>query len=230
MNPGWRKNYFRYKSYFLNVAGQYRERADVKVYLEILLSLATVTMFSIFALRPTLLTIAELIKEIETKNGTVDVIDSKIQDLSKAQLLNDQQRANISLLQIAIPQEPRPDIFARQIEALTQRHQTPLSSFTIGETLILGETAPKTASVQETEIATTPESQPEELTFSVQTKVNITNFTSSSNFLSEMEKFRRPVGINSFTFSSAENKQEEEKQLIFTITGYLPYLKSEINK
>lgn len=230
MYPGWRKNYLRYKSYFLNVAGQYRERTDIKVYLEILLSLATVTIFSIFALRPTLLTIAELIKEIETKNDTIDVIDSKIQDLSKAQLLNDQQRANISLLQVAIPQEPHPDIFARQIEALIQKHQTPLSSFTIGKTLILGETTPKTVSVQKTEKATTPENPLEKLSFSLQTKVNITNFTSSSNFLSEMEILRRPVGINSFAFSSAENKQEGEKQLIFTITGYLPYLKSEINK
>jgi hypothetical protein len=220
MHPGWRRNYLRYKSYFLNVAGQYRERADVKVYLEILLSLATVTIFSIFALRPTLLTIAELIKEIETKEGTIAVIDSKIQDLSKAQLLNDQQRANISLLQIAIPKEPYPDIFARQVEVLTQKHQTPLSSFTIGKTLILGEST----IAEKAPTTTVSESSSEELGFSMQTKVNITNFTSSSNLFGEIEKLRRPVGINSFTFSSAEDKEGGEKILLFTITGYLPFL------
>jgi len=200
------------------------------VYLEILLSLATVTIFSIFALRPTLLTIAELIREIEAKNDTIDIMDSKIQDLSKAQLLSDQQQVNLSLLQIAIPEEPSPDIFARQIEALTQKHQTPLNSFTIGKTLILGEATSKTSLPQEAEDTTTQEVLPEELNFSVQTKVSIINFTNSSNFLSEMEKLRRPVGINSFNFSSTENKQDEEKQLIFTITGYLPYFKTEINK
>lgn len=229
MYPGWRKNYLRYKSYFLNVAGQYRERTDVKVYLEILLSLATVIVFSIFALRPTLLTIAELIKEIETKNGTVSIIDSKIQDLSQAQLLNDQQKANISLLKIAIPKEPSPDIFARQIEILTQKHLTPLSSFTIGKTLILGE-ATSIVSPQQQESATDPESPSDELNFSVQTKVKITDFSSTSNFLGEVEKLRRPVGINSFAFSSAEDKEKNEKVLIFTITGYLPYLKSEMSK
>jgi len=229
MNPGWRKNYLRYKSYFLNVAGQYKERTDVKVYLEILLSLATVTVFSIFALRPTLLTIAELIKEIETKNGTISVIDLKIQDLSKAQRLNDQQKTNIALLKIAIPQEPSPDIFARQVEVLTQRNQTPLSSFSLGKTLILGEKTSKPGTAG----AGNPNSskiQPDELGFSVQTKVGITEFLKASTLLGEIEKMRRPVGINSFTFSSAEDKEENKKILIFTITGYIPYLKSEVDK
>jgi hypothetical protein len=230
MHPGWRKNYLRYKSYFLNVAGQYRERADVKVYLEILLSLATVTVFSIFALRPTLLTIAELIKEIETKNGTISIIDSKIQDLSKAQRLNDQQKANIALLKIAIPQEPSPDIFARQVEVLTQQNQTPLSSFSLGKTLILGE---NTSNPGPAQVAGNPNSskvQPDELGFSVQTKVGITEYLKASTLLGEIEKMRRPVGINSFTFSSAEDKEENKKILIFTITGYIPYLKTEVDK
>jgi hypothetical protein len=230
MHPGWRKNYLRYKSYFLNVAGQYRERADVKVYLEILLSLATVTVFSIFALRPTLLTIAELIKEIETKNGTIAVIDSKIQDLSKAQRLNDQQKANIALLKIAIPQEPSPDIFARQVAVLTQRNQTPLSSFSLGKTLILGEKTSKSTTAQETSKTDSSKVQPEVIGFSVQTKVGIVDYLKASSLLGEIERMRRPVGINSFTFSSAEDKDEGEKILIFTVTGYLPYLKSEVNK
>jgi len=230
MHPGWRKNYLRYKSYFLNVAGQYRERADVKVYLEILLSLATVIVFSIFALRPTLLTIAELIKEIETKNGTITVIDSKIDNLSRAQRLNDQQKANIALLKIAIPEEPSPDIFARQIEVFTQRNQTPLSSFSLGKTLILGE---KTSKSPVPKVANEEDSsgvQSGRIGFSVQTKVGITDYLKASTLLGEFEKMRRPVGINTFTFSAAEDKEEEQKILIFTVTGYLPYLKSEVNK
>jgi len=225
MYPGWRKNYLRYKSYFLNVAGQYKQRADIKVYLEILLSLATVTVFSIFALRPTLLTIAELIKEIETKNETISLIDSKIQDLSKAQLLSDRQKANISLLQIAIPQEPSPDIFTRQVELLTQRHLTPLSSFTIGKATILGETTSNTTNEEE---ETSIESA--KLTFSVKTDDSISNFSDSVNLLGEIEKLRRPVGIESFTFSTSEDKEEEKQILTFTISGFLPYLRSEINQ
>lgn len=225
MRPGWRKNYLRYKSYFLNVAGQYRERADIKVYLEILLSLATVTVFSVFALRPTLLTIAELIKEIEAKNKTLTILDSKIQDLSQAQSLSDQQRTNLSLLHIAIPQDPSPDIFARQIEILSQKHQTPITSFNLGKALILGDETPKTPTSQEKPQDSKTISQVEELTFSLQTEVNITNFTSSSNLLSDLEQLRRPVKIESFTFNSVENKNEREKNIIFVVNGILPYLK-----
>ena len=81
MNQSWRREYLRYKSYFLNVMGRYKERADVKVYLEILLSLATISVFAIFALRPTILTIAGLLKEIETKKETLAKMDEKISNL-----------------------------------------------------------------------------------------------------------------------------------------------------
>ena len=224
MHPGWRKNYLRYKSYFLNVAGQYRQRADIKVYLEILLSLATVTIFSVFALRPTLLTIAELIKEIETKNDVISVIDSKIQDLSKAQLLSDQQRANLSLLHIAIPQKPSPDIFMRQVEVLSQKYQTSLTGFTIGEALILGESVSKTSETGRSTDTPKPESTSEKLTFSIQTKVDIDNFTNSADFLNDIEISRRPIQINSFNFNSVEDAQEGGKDVIFTIAGTLPFL------
>ena len=98
MYPGWRNNYLRYKTYFLNVLGRYRERADVRVYLEILLSLTAISIFSVFALRPTLLTIAELIKEIESKKLTLTQMEEKINNLSQAQTLFDRERGKIVLL------------------------------------------------------------------------------------------------------------------------------------
>src|SRR3972149_11044320 len=99
MNPGWRNNYLRYKSYFLNVVGSYRERADIRVYLEILLSLVTVSIFSIFALRPTLLTIAHLTREIQSKQQTLKTMEDKIGNLGQAQSLYDRERAKIALLE-----------------------------------------------------------------------------------------------------------------------------------
>src|SRR3989304_278866 len=102
MNPGWRGNYLRYKSYFLNVVGQYRERADIKAYIEILLSLATISIFAVFALRPTLLTIAELIKEIDTKKQTLIKMEDKIENLSSAHTLYDRERSRINILLTSI--------------------------------------------------------------------------------------------------------------------------------
>ena len=91
----WKKNYVRYRSYFLDIAGRYKERTDIRVYLEILLSLTTISIFSIFALRPTLLTIGGLIKDIEAKKATLVKMDEKMKNLSQAQNLYDQEREKI---------------------------------------------------------------------------------------------------------------------------------------
>src|SRR3989304_7020767 len=134
MDTGWRKNYLRYKSFFLNILTQYRERSDWKAYLEILLSLTTVSIFSIFALRPTILTIAELIRQIEEKKDTVSQMDAKIQNLSKAQTLYDRQRPNIiPLTETAIPKNSNSDIFARQIEGLSSSNQVGISLLSLGK-------------------------------------------------------------------------------------------------
>ena len=43
MAVGWRKDYTRYQRYFLNLFAVYKNRDDVKAFLEIVLSLATIT-------------------------------------------------------------------------------------------------------------------------------------------------------------------------------------------
>ena len=80
MAPAWRNSYLRYKTYFLNISSQYSKKADVRVFMELLLSLATVSLFAIFAIRPTLITIAELFKEIQGKKTTVAQLDEKIKN------------------------------------------------------------------------------------------------------------------------------------------------------
>jgi len=71
MAPAWRNSYLRHKTYFLNISSQYSKKQDVRMFMELLLSLATVSLFAVFAIRPTLITIAELYKEIQGKKTTV---------------------------------------------------------------------------------------------------------------------------------------------------------------
>ncbi|MEJ2441504.1 MAG: hypothetical protein P8Y06_01110, partial [Patescibacteria group bacterium] len=83
MALGWRKDYLRYRSYFLNIVGVYKQRKDLRMFLELLLTLVTVSFFAAFALRPTLLTIIELLKEIDTKEETLTKMSTKIQEIRK---------------------------------------------------------------------------------------------------------------------------------------------------
>ena len=136
MNPSWRKNYLRYKTYFLNVVARYKEREDVKVYLEILLSLLTISVFAVFALRPTLITIAQLIKDIQGKKETVAKMDEKIGKINKAKVLYDSEKERIALLDTAIPAKPQAEVFIRQIEGLVGKDNTLLDSFQTGKVVL----------------------------------------------------------------------------------------------
>lgn len=221
MKPNWRQSYVRYRSFFLNTMSTYKRRADLKVYLEIFLSLITISMFAVFALRPTLLTIAELIKEIETKRETLAKMDNKIQNLSKAQSLFDLERQKIRLLETAMPEKPSPEDFARQIEGLTVKHEINISDITVDKVLILGKESP--AEDKEDKIAL-PEGA-REMTFSIKVSTTIDRYTPLFNLLSDLEKLRSPIKIDSVTFLSEQDKIEGTKQLVFVLDGILPYFK-----
>ena len=81
MAGGWRSNYLRYRSFFLNIYNVYKRRPDLKMFMEILLSLGTISFFAAFALRPTALTIVDLLEQIDEKETTIEKMDQKIQNL-----------------------------------------------------------------------------------------------------------------------------------------------------
>ena len=227
MNPGWRGNYFRYKSYFLNVMGQYRERVDIKIYIEILLSLATISIFAVFALRPTLLTIAELIKEIDTKHQTLTKMENKIQDLSSAQTLYDRERSRINILLTSIPDKPNPEVFARQIEGLSEKYGPQITEITVGEAVIAG----KDASSEEIKVKETtplPEGSTE-VPVSAIFIADLNQYSNLSAILTDFEKALRPVKIDNIHLATITT-DEDIKLLSLTLEGRLAYFRNEEEK
>ena len=219
MDKGWRRNYLRYKSFFLNIATQYKNRSDLKAYLEILLSLVTISVFSIFALRPTLLTIAELVTEIENKKEVIAKMDNKIEDLSKAQILFDRNRREITLLEnFAIPQEPNIDVFTRQIEGLSNKHQLGVLTMSLGKASILGAKSETDTNSQEGQV------DPKQMEFNLSLSGNIDQYPLFVNFLNDFENLRTITKINSFNFNLKDVQDSDQKNLIFTIGGDLPYI------
>lgn len=223
MNPSWRRNYLRYRSYFLNIVGRYKERADVKIYLEILLSLATITIFAIFALRPTLLTIAELIKEIESKEQTIATMDTKIENLSQAQTVYNQQRANVELLNSAVPTGPSPDGFVRQMEGLSAKHQVALRGLELDSVVVLGTQTSQNKS-RKGDLEKLPGAA-FTLPFQTSLFVPIEAYPSLSSFLEDIESLRRPAKIDRLVYTTSE--QEGEEFLILSIEGRLPFFQEE---
>jgi len=217
MAVGWRSNYLRYKSYFLDVVGHYQKRSDLKMFMELFLSIATISIFGIFAIRPTLITIAELIKEIEGKKTVVASMNEKIENLNNAQSLYGEERANIDLLKIAIPKEGDPQVLVRQLEGIASQNPVRILSLTLGDVNILGDG--ENATAVDTKLENLPEGA-SGLTFTISSS---SDYPQIASFVQAMEKLRNPFKWDTIIINSQES--ETGKELILVINARSPYLK-----
>jgi len=216
MALGWRKEYLRYREFFLNIVALYKRNQDLRMFLEVLLSLGTVSFFTFFALKPTLVTVAGLYKEIKAKQETVAKMDTKIKNVAAAQTTFNAESARILLAQISVPDLASPETFVRQIEGLAASSSINLSGISIGQLTLAGEA--KKVPTSETDIVPLPEGAPP-LVFSI--SVNGT-YAGLATFLSELENLRRPVKIDNVGFTASQT--EEGKKLVLLISGRVPYL------
>jgi hypothetical protein len=220
MESGWRQSYQRYKSYFLNVVSQYQKRADIKVYLEILLSLATISILAIFAIRPTFITIAELLKEIEGKEKTLATMEEKVENLKKAQNVYNNNIAEIDLLNIAIPDSPSVDVLTRQIEGLSAKHQINVSSINSdGAVLSSTDGAEKNSQAKDMPEGTAG------VIFSINTDAS---FPALSGFLKDMEILRRPVKFNIISVRNLVTQEGET--IVLNIEAKVPFFINSPNQ
>lgn len=217
MALGWRSQYARYRSYFLNVLAIYKQKPDVKMFLEIILSLITISFFGVFALRPTVLTIANLLTEIKEKESVVVKMDTKIANLEKAQNTYLNESFRLPIITSSVPLSAEPEKFVRQVEALAAKNSVRVLGMSIGETTIVGKEDAKKKSKETSPL-------PEDAK-SVDVSISLTgSYSALSTFASELLNLRRPVKIDLFGFNSSQ--AETGASLVLVISGRTPYLGS----
>jgi len=194
MAVGWKKDYLRYKDFFLNVLRLYKSKPNFKIYLELILSLSAMVIFSIFAIRPTIITIIGLNKEIRGKEETVVKLKQKIKNLQTASMTLQAEANRLPLIIQAVPNLASPEVFVKQIENIASQNGVIILKLSASEEI-------------------------NELPFSI----SVTgSYASLSSFLKSVENLRRPVKFDSFAIISSVT--DLEKILTLTITGKLPYL------
>lgn len=200
------ENYQLYKRYVKNIALIYQRRKDIRAYIELLLSVSVIVIFSIFAIRPTILTIIDLNREIEEKQIVVDTLNSKIRDLDAAQDIYNKNRRTIALADSAVPNGPLPDIYARQVEGLAKKNGVVI----IG---MLTSRATITSNSEAMAISS------ENLEFSI----NISGeFSEIKDFLVDFNNMRRPLFTDSQTLRLMD--EDENDRIVLSITGRVPYI------
>lgn len=203
-----REQYARYGRYFTRIRDAYLQKPVVQASLGVLLTLFTISFFSIFALRPTLNTISELLAQIRTQKEILEQLDQKIAAIALAQQVWTQELRRIPLVLQALPKNSEPETYLRQIEGLTIKHNLSLSSFKVDDVPLLGKKEGQ--SVKEQPAGTD--------TFTVSLSVR-GSYSSLLSFLDDLETLRRPIKIESLSFGGGKTSGS----ILLTVSGKVPY-------
>ena len=120
-NRSYKNEYVRYRQYYHRLWIFY-QRPAAKVSVALLLTIFTIVFFAVFAIRPTLLTVAELIKKIQDKKATLVQIEQKAAQLASAQQEYLAAQTQLPYLDQALPGEPDLQQIIRLLEATAAYH------------------------------------------------------------------------------------------------------------
>jgi Tfp pilus assembly protein PilO len=195
----------RYRRYFTSINNLYQKK-QTKVYTGIVLSLVTIAFFGFFAIRPTLITISGLVKEIKDKRMVADQMDQKIESLTQAQINYSQIKNDLDLVNQSLPLNPDLPILVKQLEALARLSSARIESLRFEKTNLQGEKAKEVQTVG-FDLAVTG------------------NYQNLKNFLNSLDNLRRITKIEGFAFKTSTG--EENQVLVLTLTGHAYYLTRE---
>jgi hypothetical protein len=215
MATNWKGRYSKSRELFAHLITIYRREPNIRMFLEVVLTLSTTSFFIAFALRPTLVTISGLTVDIKAKESVVATMDTKIKNISLAQANFESESKRLPLISSAIPNSPYPQILVRQLEGLAAADNVRVTGLTVNQVTLSGSDAPMAANPDEVSSTGGTKS----LGFSI----SVTgDFTSLAKFLADTEKLRRPVKISEGSITLTIDN--ETKSLILAISGEVPYL------
>ncbi|OGM73949.1 hypothetical protein A2382_04900 [Candidatus Woesebacteria bacterium RIFOXYB1_FULL_38_16] len=203
----WESNIQSYKKYMFYASSYYRKHEDVRMFAELLLTLGAISVFGLFAIRPTLTTLAGLYTSLNSKKQALALMQEKINNLQTAQTLIEQESESLVLLEQAIPVRPEPDIFVRQIEGLAQKNSLSINNLTL-DTVSLIPTINQEIMQSET----------------LKLDLSLTgNYDQLQSFVQDLENIRRPFAISHSQLSFSDTNGNSS--LLLSLTGQPPYLR-----
>jgi hypothetical protein len=185
-----------------------------KASLELFLTVGLVLFLGVFAIRPTIVTMSDLIKEIETKTTLSEALTKKLAALQTAQTqyLNIEQQ--IPILDSAIPEQPEIILTTKLIEKIAADSKVVIKNLNISEL---------------------PENTQENVEFTQKSKqkvnisLNITgDYVSIREFAEALRNSRKSFIIESIVFSLEEDRGN--KKLSANLTVAAPYFGVETTK
>jgi len=190
---------------------QFYNRPVAQVSLELFLSLGAVIFFALFAIRPTMVTMSDLIKEIDDKKAFDQKLSQKIAALSTVQTQYLSLENRLSVLDQAIPSSPKFEEAIRIIEKLASQNKLVINSMQVSE-----------IPSEPISLAEYGSRQRESLPISINV---IGEYSAIRTFVENLKNNRRSLIVDSIIFSV--NEERNQKQLSATITINMQYFASK---
>lgn len=215
MATGWRGQYSRYKDFFLNISSLYKQRPDLRAFLEVILSISTVAVFLLFALKPTALTIISLLNDIKEKQVTVAALTQKINDLKTARSVFDKSQNYVPNIEKSVGNAPEPDAIVQQVAGLSAKNSVDVLGISVGQITLVGTVPAKKSSSGTKPLPLDAKEMP--------ISINIKgSYTSILSFVKDIENLRIAVKMDNIAVNSS--KTDTGQVIVAVITGRVPYL------
>jgi len=215
MALGWKGSYYRYKEFFMNISAMYKEKADLRAFLEIVLSITIVIVFLLFAIKPTALTIISLVQEINKEKETLVTLTQKVNDLQTAGNLLTQNQNFINDIDTAVSSAPAPDAFSEQIEGLSTKDSVQVLGIAIDQVVLVG----STPTLNNTNGLTPLPGGALEMPFSLSISGD---YASLINFIKDFENLRMVSKIDTLGITSSLT--DKGRVIVAVISGRVPFL------
>lgn len=188
---------------------EFYKRPVARVSLEVIFSITAVIFFAIFAIRPTLQTMSELIKEIENKRSLDTQLGQKIASLSTAQTQYQLYSSQFYLLDEALPKTAQINRNLQIIEKIASDNRLVIQAIT-------------TSSVpDELEEAQALSASRETLTFNVDVSGD---YLSIRQFIEDLMDSRRMMIVDQVNFSMGSSRYQNKLTAVIRIN--FPYYKN----
>lgn len=191
----------------LTMLNQFYAQPIARVSFELLISVGVIVFFAIFAIRPTLLTMSDLIKEIEDKKKLDQALGQKIAALSSAQNEYISLQERLVVLDEALPSQPNLVESIKILEKIASDRNLPISAISVSDI---------------------PSESPPEVAFDKTTRQNLIltmsvagDYLTIRQFVEDLKNTRRMFVIETVTFSTGD--ESGTRTLKASISMNLPY-------
>jgi len=211
----WKTETSRYRRYLAELR-QLSQRKDVRSWTNLTLSFLTITFFGFFAIKPTLIIIAKLTKEIKDRKEINLQLKKKIASLIAAQEQYSANQERFYLIDQALPQTADfPSLlFCLEKEAASAGVQ--IQSFSITKIEIIGTKKAKPA---------------DQKSPSFEFNLVLTgDYGNLQRFAGQIENLRRSLNLEKISFGKTKKIKEESPKIVLTISGKSNFYEKTINK